>query len=274
MKRALLILTLAFLVVGTAAAVEVQLRDGTVIEAASYRLTGSYLMLELADGRQVAYDVADVNLDALRAAEAAVAAESAPAEVPEETLSTGRNLKDAATVGDETAVGPTISDRDVKHVRGSGVRGDDEEEDASDASEGPPPGFQEGGGVVLNNLRVSPAGEGRWQVEGEVVNRTPNPVGSVRVQLETIPVGGQAAWQGEVPVSSRLGPDESGVFSHSFAAEKPDGRAHPDVRASVIWMQQETTRVPDYRRGAPHPSNLPLEQGGVTGADLRPTPIE
>jgi len=42
----------------------------------------------------------------------------------------------------------------------------------------------------------------------------------------------------------------------------------------VIWMQQETTRVPDYRRGAPHPSNLPLEQGGVTGADLRPTPIE
>ena len=34
-------------------------------------------------------------------------------------------------------------------------------------------------------------------------------------------------------------------------------------------MRQETTRVPDYTRagGVPHPSNLPLEHGGVTGAD-------
>jgi hypothetical protein len=48
------------------------------------------------------------------------------------------------------------------------------------------------------------------------------------------------------------------------------------VRASVIWMRQETTRTPDYTRagGVPHPSNLPLEHGGVTGADVRPTEIE
>ena len=49
------------------------MRDGTVITAESYRLTGSYIMLKLGDGRQVAYDVADVDLDALRAAEAAAA---------------------------------------------------------------------------------------------------------------------------------------------------------------------------------------------------------
>jgi hypothetical protein len=34
--------------------------------------------------------------------------------------------------------------------------------------------------------------------------------------------------------------------------------------------------VPDYTKagGVPHPSNLPLEHGGVTGADLRPTPVQ
>ena len=39
-------------------------------------------------------------------------------------------------------------------------------------------------------------------------------------------------------------------------------------------MRQETRREPDYTRagGVPHPSNLPLEQGGVSGADVVQTP--
>jgi hypothetical protein len=39
-------------------------------------------------------------------------------------------------------------------------------------------------------------------------------------------------------------------------------------------MRQETTRTPDYTKagGVPHPSNLPLEHGGVSGADVVATP--
>jgi hypothetical protein len=284
MSRVVQSLALVLLIAGTAAAVDVTMRDGTVITAESYRLTGSYIMLKLGDGRQVAYDVADVDLDVLRAAEAAAAGpqeESAEADQGAGTLSGGRTLKDAALVGEDEGSGPRITDRDVKHVRGSGVRGEGEETESAESSEGGvPEGFQQGGGVVLNSIRVNPAGEGQWTIEGEVINRTPTAVNNVRVQLEAAAVGGGEPWRGEVAVTNTLGPDETGVFSHSFAGEAPAGRAHPDVRASVIWMRMETTRSPDWSRnqnwggGPGDPGSLPLQRGGVTGADVRPTPVE
>ncbi|MCJ7753022.1 MAG: hypothetical protein MUP13_00515 [Thermoanaerobaculales bacterium] len=284
MSRVIPSLALVLLIAGAAAAVDVTMRDGTVITAESYRLTGSYIMLKLGDGRQVAYDVADVDLDALRAAEAAAAGpqgESAGADQDAGRLSGGRTLKDAALVGEDESSGPKITDRDVKHIRGSGVRGEDEETEGAASSEGGvPEGFQQGGGVVLNSIRVNPAGEGQWTIEGEVINRTPNTVNNVRVQLEAAAVGGGEPWRGEVAVTNNLGPDETGAFSHSFASPAPAGRAHPDVRASVIWMRIETTRTPDWSRnqnwggGPSDPGSLPLQRGGVTGADVRPTPVE
>ena len=278
MKRVFSTLCVGLLLAGAAAAVEVTLNDGTVISAESYRITGSYVMLKLTDGRQVAYDVADVDVAALRAAEAAAAVGEADADTgigrPTEILSSGRSLKDAAAVGEDREGGLKISDRDVKHVRGSGVLGEGEEAESTADSGAIPEGFEQGGGVVLNSIRVTPAGEGRWQVEGEIVNRSPTPVMNVRVKLETAGSPGDEPWRGEVPVTSYLGPDETGTFSHAFEATAARGRAHPDVRASVIWMRQETKRTPDYTKagGVPHPSNLPLEHGGVAGADLRPTP--
>ena len=278
MSRVVQILVLVLLIAGTAAAVDVTMRDGTVITAESYRLTGSYIMLKLADGRQVAYDVGDVDLDALRAAEAAAAGPEDDAAVADRntgTLSGGRALKDVASVGEDDGSSLKITDRDVRHIRGSRVLGEGEEEDdAASAEGGVPEGYEQGGGVVLNSIRVNPAGEGRWTIEGEIINRTPTTVNNVRVQLEAAAAGGGEPWRGEVAVTNTLGPDETGVFSHGFAGERPPDRAHPDVRASVIWMRQETTRTPDYTRagGVPHPSNLPLEHGGVSGADVRPTP--
>jgi len=278
MKRIFSTLCVGLLLAGAVAAVEVTFNDGTVISAESYRITGSYVMLKLADGRQVAYDVADVDIAALRAAEAATATHEADAGAgrPTEALSSGRSLKDAAAVGEDREGGLKISDRDVKHVRGSGVLGEGEEAESSSAADSGavPEGFEQGGGVVLNSIRVTPAGEGRWQVEGEIINRSPTPVMNVRVKLETAGSPGDEPWRGEVPVTSYLGPDETGTFSHAFEATAAKGRAQPDVRASVIWMRQETKRTPDYTKagGVPHPSNLPLEFGGVTGADLRPTP--
>ena len=276
MKRALWTVVFAFLIVGAASAVEIRLTDGTVILADSYKLTGSYLMLQMPDGRHVAYDVGDVDLDALRAAETASASAETESEPPAETLSGGRSLKHPSDLDSTGSGSLMISDRDVKHVRGSGVRGEDEEaagEEPTADADGVPEGFQQGGGVVLNGLRVTPMGEGQWQVDGEVVNRSASPVENVRVQLETVPSGGAEPWRGEVAVSSFLGPNEKGTFSHGFTAEAGSGVGPPSIRASVIWMQQETKRVPDYRRNAPHPSMLPLNRGGVGGADLRSEPI-
>lgn len=281
-----LALVIGLMLAATGAALDVPLRDGTVVAAKGYRLTGSFIMIELENGAQVAYDVADVDLDKLRAAEQAAqvaAGESQQAGAqPDpsggESLVQGRRLKDPDAVGDEPSGDRTISDRDVRHVRGSGVLGEDEE-----AGEGPdggvPSGYQEGGGVILNNLRVSPLGEGRWRVEGEVANRLQAPVMDVRVRLEATPPDGEP-WQGEVGVAGTLAPGASSGFQHQFAVETGADGKQPAVRASVMWMQQETRREPDYTKagGVPHPSNLPLEHGGVTGADMvrqpTPTPLE
>ena len=280
MKSILWTLCAALLVCGVAAAVDVRLNDGTVIDAESYRLTGSYIMLKLADGRQVAYDVADVDLEALRAAEAAAAAESGAQQETEadessETLASGRSLKDASTAGEDQGTALTISDRDVRHVRGSQVQGEDEEDEAANPSE-VTEDHQQGGAVMINGLRIDKIGEGRWQIAGEVLNRSPEPVLDVYVKLETMPSDGAEPWNGEVPVSASLGADETAPFSHTFSAPQPSGSPAPNVRASVFWMRKVTTRVADYTGagGVPHPSNLPLQRGGVTGVQVRPTPIQ
>ena len=181
MKHTLGVLTAVLVAAVLAVAADVPLRDGTVITADSYRITGSYVMIQLPDGSQVAYDVADVDVAALRALEAAAAAEGGAEAAPEpqqktDTVSSGRTLKDAGAAADDRPDGLTISDRDVKHLRGSGVQGDDEQEEAdTSGAGGPDADFQVGGSVVLNSVTVSPAGEGRWQVQGEVVNRNPKP---------------------------------------------------------------------------------------------------
>ena len=283
MKRTLCALGAALAAAGMAMAMDIPLRDGTIIEAANYRVTGSYVMIELANGSQVAFDVADVDLPALRAAEAMAAAEAGEQvenEPPQQTdtISGGRSLQSASQAGNNQPAGLTITDRDVKHLRGSGVHGEDEQQKADTAGVGDSQqDYQVGGNVVLNNIKVSPAGEGRWQIQGEVVNRSPNQVLNVTVKLETLPgdAGGEP-WSGEVRVAAALGPDEKAVFEHRFAAEVPEGQSQPTVRASVMWMQEESRREPDYTKvgGVPDPASLPLQYGGVTGADVRPTPIE
>lgn len=281
MKHYILAFCMALLLVaGVATAVDVRLLDGTVITAENYRVTGSYVMLELADGRRVAYDVGDVDLEDLRAQEAAARGAEADPEPQEvsQTISSGRSLKGAAAAGNPNQTTLAITDRDVKHIRGSGVLGDEEQEDAdTSAAEGEvPEGQVQGSGVLLSNIRVNALGEGQWEVQGTVVNRNPEPALNVAVKLQASGAGGAEPWSGELQVASYLAPDGSMDFSHDFAMEVPEGSPPPQLRASVIWMRHETTRTPDYTKagGVPHPSNLPVEVGGVTGADLRPTPIQ
>ena len=104
--------------------------------------------------------------------------------------------------------------------------------------------------MVLSNLRVTGLGEGRWLVEGDVINRSPNTVTNVRVQLQTIATGDRSPWSAEVPVTNTLAPDETGVFSREFSAAQPDGKTHPDIRAAVYWLgpAAESPQPPPGRR--------------------------
>jgi hypothetical protein len=263
MKRVFLALLMVGLLAGPAAAIEVRLNDGTVIEAASYTLTGSYIMLELPDGARVAYDIVDVDLDALRQQQQASTPEQ-PAQEETVSLSQGRRLE-APPANAEAPSGPSITDQDVKHVRGSAAAIAEEGGEQESPAGGPPEGYQQGGSVVINNLQVTAQGEDRWLVEGEVINRFSDPVTNVRVQLQTIAGEGETPWRGQVDVAAMLEPNGRGVFSHGFQATVPEGKAHPDVRASVIWMQQER------RSGPPRPpaaQSVPRPPGPVPTPEL------
>lgn len=262
-RSALLLLVIVLLCV-PASAFEIRLRDGKVIEAESYTLTGSYLMVKMANGAQMAYDVADVDLEALRAAEAA--AEAALAE----QAATAEEAVQPDLVGNRTlslppeeaeSSGVTITDEDVRRFKPQGEEGAEGGEAA--APEGPPEGYEEGGRVVINNLRVSSLGEGRWLVEGDIVNRSPNPVNNVRVALQTVADAGDGPWSAELSVTNNLPPDEVAVFSREFQAVAPEDKAHPDIKASVYWMG-----APSTSRGQAPAGRVPGPMGPVPTPEL------
>ena len=265
MKRVFLALLVVGLSVGPAAAIEVRLHDGTVIEAAGYTLTGSYLMLEMPDGSRLAYDIADVDLEALQRAQQAAADADRPPPDEAVSLSQGRRLE-TPPANAPAAGGLAITDQDVKHVRGSAAAVAEEEEAAQESpASGPPEGYEQGGSVVINNLQVTSQGEDRWLIEGEVINRYSDPVSNVRVQLQTIAGEGEMPWRGEASVAAMLPPNGKGAFSQGFRAAVPEGKPHPDVRASVIWMQEER------RTGPPRPpaaQSVPRPPGPIPTPEL------
>jgi hypothetical protein len=251
-KRIALSLLVIALLTASASATEIRLRDGTVLDAASYTLTGSYMMVVLANGQRMAYDVADVDLEALKAVEEAAAVETAAEEAADSRRSDLPGDRSLTMPPEETeSAGITITDQDVKRFRPESEEGEGGTAADGDEPPGPPPGYQEGGGVVLNNLRVTGLGEGRWLVEGDVVNRSPEVVNSVRVQLQTVPEGGASPWAAEVPVTNTLPPDGVAVFSREFSAAQPEGKSHPDIRAAVYWMGQPTGPAPRAPAGVP-----------------------
>lgn len=264
----LVMILILILVVAPASAMEVPFRDGSVVDAVSYTVTGSYVMLEMENGGKVAYDVADIDLDALRQAEAA--AGGSPADEPEAPSATLGNSGSLQVPGAEAEGGGlTITDQHVKHIRGSGIAGpeDEIEEKAADAG-GVPEGYEQGGGVLLNNVSVTPTEGGEWQVKGDVINRTTETVMDVKANLEAaVPEGDP--WTASVGVSGALGPDETASFTHTFAPPASAGEGwSPQVSVGVIWMKTETRIEPKYNRTAPHPSALPRDRGGVGGADV------
>lgn len=253
-----------------AASMEIPFRDGSTVEAVSYTVTGSYVMIEMPNGGKVAYDIADIDLDALRRAEAAEAAPAAEPEPASRSLGADRSLAVPDDETDGSTGGISITDQHVKHVRGSGIAGPEDEEEAAPEEAGAvPEGFEEGNGVLLNKVSVSPLEGGEWQVRGEVVNRTADTVLDVRANLQaSIPDG--EPWSASVPVSGILGPNEKAEFTHTFATPSGAGEDwSPQVQVSVIWMKGESRLEPNYNRTAPHPSSLPFDRGDVGGAETR-----
>jgi hypothetical protein len=268
--RKLVMTVVVIMAVGPCSAMEIPFRDGSVLDAVSYTVTGSYVMLEMANGGKVAYDVADIDLDSLRRSEAAIEGEKAdPAKAPAATIGNSGALRAPGEDPVAPAGGLTITDQHVKHVSGSGIAGPEDEPAPAEDDGGVPAGFEQGGNVLLNNVSVKPLEGGDWEVRGEVVNRTAEPVLDVRANLEAaLPEGDP--WTASVGVSAILGPDEKASFTHTFSTPESAGEGWaPQIQVNVVWMKGESRLEPDYNRTAPHPSALPFDRGGVGGVETR-----
>ena len=247
---------------------EVRLNDGTVIEAASVKVTGSYVMLTMDDGRQVAYDLASVDPTSLPGASAEAPADDAGTPSTDDTsLSKGRRL-DLDRVGGADGGTPAITDQDVSHVRRGRGAATGVPAEAEEGAEGEQEAAG-GGGVVLQSLNTTPGDNGTVTVEGEVVNRSKDPARNVRAILS---IGDQRA---EVPVSGMLMPDASAAFVRAFELQLEEGEPMPAVNVQLQFTQEkrsfrEVERQPD--RSLPGPP-VPTV-GGTVPPPPRPTPFD
>ncbi len=242
----------------TAGAVDIPLRNGQVVEAAAYKVTGSYVMVTRPDGSRVAYDVADVDLEALRRAEAA------PAEAPAAPESRPPSIMDARAPEGRRQASVAITDQDVARAAPADQAAGGE---AAEDGEGPPPGFTEGQGVVIEGIRVEQVEQGVWDVRGRVANRTPGSVDDVRIQLELFAGADQAIGSPTIELASTLATGEGVTFSHHVETAE-----RPTVRARVYWLQtaadDRAPRPPGQTQPAPQPE---AGEGGEAAARQQPT---
>ena len=250
LKRTLPTVLAWILAVSLASAVEVPLRDGSVIQASAYRVNGSYVVVTMPGGRQVAYDVGDVDLAKLRADEAARAPEAVAEPSPAPVVGLARaKAKSSGTSKLK------IMDRDVEHVTSQVSAATGEKQKAES-------GQKIGGAVAIQGMRIVAAGPSLWQVRGQVVNGGKTAALSVRVELQAFSASREKLGAATLSVSGSLAPGRSAPFAQSFAAP-----SKPVVRARVLWTQPAAPAKPAAAPAAP-------AQGGSAGAAKpKPTPV-
>jgi len=216
-----------------AEAVDVQLNDGTFITATSYTVTGSFVILTLENGSQVAFALEDVNLDSLRRADEALAAEQDAAAGSESQAGEAGVAGDVgghafgqaiASADSESAV--VVTDNDVSHVRPSAAANGEE----GDEEEAPAAG---GGSVTMKDYRLEEVSPGNFRVQGTVVNRSSDDVIEVKVSLKVKGDDGSELSSAELPVAASLAPEQSADFTHSF--DGPQGKS-PNVETRITWL--------------------------------------
>jgi hypothetical protein len=250
------VVALTLVTVSGAGAVDIPFRDGSVIQAESYRLTGSYILVTRADGRQVAYNAADVDLEALKAAEAeAASVQAIPEDGAESKDGLGRRGKFAGAVAaeDRERAEVSITDADVEHV-GQTAAAIEERAAEPDTM---PNDFTPGGTmIVVQNFKIEPldAELGRYRLSGEVVHRGDNRALNVGALFESN--SGVKRWAKRLKIADYVDAGETVAFTHDFEMELREGEEIPRVKAQTYFqvrVPEEAGTTAPARRRTPRP---------------------
>ncbi|MCP4897243.1 MAG: hypothetical protein GY906_09765 [bacterium] len=235
MRKILLCCAISMLVSVSLGAVDVPLRDGSVVQVESYKVIDGYVLIKFGDGGQVAYATADIDMQALRQAE--MAAREADPQNEAGEKKPGRSSKSilgAVSEQQDSTSGVLITDQDVEHIRQPDVaaEGEETEEEGEEAEEEP----VGAGAVVVQDVFMEPAEDG-WIMRGEVFNGSK--VGVQDIQVEIVSrVGDEVIDSSRIKVAAFLQPGKGRTFAHKVAGAEQ----RPQAIIRAFWMEPSTER--------------------------------
>jgi len=235
-KQIFLSLGFLLLMFGTAQADagKVVLKDGTSIEATSVALVHGQVQLKLANGRFLAFDAEDVNLEASGLTPTAPPAKASeqPKAAANSTGGMDGRFGKAIARSTEGKDKLQITDQDVKHVRPETA---DEE---VEKKEEPRVHLDVSG---LNHVLKN----GILTVTGTVANTGTEEVSAISITAEAEDLENKAVAQGTTGISSTLKAGESKPFAIAMAVQGAVANIKVHARAALTNFKSKEKPAPD-----------------------------
>ncbi len=222
-KKIIIIVLLALSIAGFTSAAVI-LKSGEQLDATAY-LNDGLVYVTLADGRMLAYDPEEVDLEAsgLTPKVAAEKPEKAPATIA--TLG-GQRLDEQSgkKTGDLPGAVITITDADVVHV-------------APGESPSPAGNTSEAPILVVSRVRKQRSGN-LLKITGLVTNSGADTVGAIRISASAFDKEGKGCGQRTAGVSRQLEPGQNAEFTVEMAVKKGFADLKVEARGKKIRPEE------------------------------------
>ncbi len=244
MKRVTMLLATLVLAVGAQAATVV-LAGGKRLDVSGYSVSGSYVTVHYANGRQEWYPLAAVDLAATKAASGQRGAPPAAA------ADSGPHSPFLGARASTKPGGLVVTDADVKHI---------DTEAAGEEAEKTDQEAPLGGQVVLVSYEKKAVGKGEWAITATVANQGKNVVQNVSALVRVLDATGKPVTTGSSSVLGKLDPGKQGTITARVALDTEP----PQVAVDLSWQEIKPVPTPVAKNPANGPPPKPQGQASLT----------
>ncbi len=220
-------------------AATVVLTGGKRLDVSSYAVTGSYVTVQYANGRQEWYPLAAVDLAATNAASGRTAAPPAAA------ADSGPHSPFLGARASTKPGGLVVTDADVKHI---------DTEAAGEETEKADQEAPLGGQVVLISYEKKLVGKDEWAITATVANQGKDAVQNVSALVRVLDAKGKPITTGSSSVLGKLDPGKQGTITARVALDVEP----PQVAVDLSWQEIKPVPTP---AGKPMPASAPKPPG-------------
>jgi hypothetical protein len=243
MKR-LVVLIGALLAATDIMAATIVLKDGKRLEATSYTVNGSYVIVQYDRGRMASYPIALVDLQATKDA-------NGVRPHPVAVSDAGPHSPFLAARSSGKVGGPLVTDADVKHAAipepGQGEKKDENSEAANE------------GQVVLVSYDKKKVGDNEWEITATVANQGKATVTGVNATMRVLDKDGKAVASGSGSLAGRLEPGKEGTIVGRVSVEGEPAQ----VAFDLTWQKilPAPTPAPAGAQPTPPPPAWSIPEG-------------